>query len=410
MFKVINWLDIKEGLQIALRAILANKMRSVLTTLGIIIGILAVTLMATAIEGINRSFEKSASAFGTKVLYIQKFPWVSEGDWWKMRNRRKLQVTYADVITRRATTISAIAPTVASMKDAKYNSKLMQSIFVTGTTNSYQDASGATLEDGRFFSQEESDGGRPVCTIGANVAEQLFGGADPLGQTIKVAGHPYKVLGVFEKQGGMFGAFTSDNRVYVPIHSFMDNFGSHRDVTLNVKVSDAANIDDSKEELRGIMRNIRHLNANQEDDFSINEQDLLMQVFGTFTAVIAGVGFFITGLSLFVGGIGIMNIMYVSVSERTKEIGIRKAIGARRSAILFQFLVESALICLIGGIIGLLIAYPLSLLANQVLPTAMPISVVVLSLLVSLFVGVVSGFLPAYRASKMDPVDALRYE
>ncbi len=410
MFKVINWLDIKEGLRIALRAILANKMRSVLTTLGIIIGIVAVTMMATAIEGINRSFEKSASAFGTKVLYIQKFPWVSDGDWWRMRNRRKLQVDYADVITRRATTISSIAPTVASMKDAKYDSKIMQSIFVTGTTHNYQDASGATLEDGRFFSQEESDGGRPVCAIGANVSEQLFGGLDPLGQTIKVAGHPYKVLGVFEKQGGMFGAFTADNRIYVPIHSFMDNFGSHRDVTLNVKVSEAATIDDSKEELRGIMRTIRHLNANQEDDFNINEQDLLLQVFGTFTAVIAGVGFFITGLSLFVGGIGIMNIMYVSVSERTREIGIRKAIGARRSAILFQFLVESALICLIGGVIGLIISYPLSLLANQVLPTSMPISVVALSLLVSLFVGVVSGFLPAYRASKMDPVDALRYE
>ncbi|TAK67594.1 MAG: FtsX-like permease family protein [Bacteroidetes bacterium] len=403
-------LDIKEGLRIALRAILANKMRSVLTTVGIIIGIVSVTLMATAIEGVDRSFEKSASAFGAKVLYIQKWPWISGNDWWKFRNRRKLKVEYAEAIERRATTIDAIAPAVATMKDARNGSKLMQGTFVTGTTSSYQDASGTGLEDGRFFSREESDGGRPVCAIGANVAEELFEGSDPIGQSIKVGGHPFRVLGIFEKQGGMFGQFTSDNRIYIPIGAFMNTFGTHRDVTLNVRVTDGVEMENSMEELRGIMRTIRQLEPSEEDDFSINQQDLLTNFFATVTGVIAGVGFFITGLSLFVGGIGIMNIMYVSVSERTKEIGIRKAIGAKRRAILFQFLVEAALICLIGGVIGLIIAYPLSLLVNEVLPTAMPVSVVIIALLVSLMVGVISGFLPAYRASKLDPVDALRYE
>jgi putative ABC transport system permease protein len=196
----------------------------------------------------------------------------------------------------------------------------------------------------------------------------------------------------------------------MPVNSFVTNYGSHRDVTLNVRVAKDVDIDDAKEELRGIMRKVRGLAPAQPDDFNINQQDLLMQIFGVITGVIAGVGFFITGLSLFVGGIGIMNIMFVSVTERTREIGIRKAIGAKRRSILFQFLVESALICLIGGIIGLIIAYPLSLIAGQILPTAMPLSVVFLSLFVSLLVGVISGFMPAYRASKMDPVDALRYE
>lgn len=402
--------EVKEGLLIAFRAIRANKMRSVLTTLGIVIGIVSVTMMATAIEGVNRAFEKSASAFGSKILYVQKWPWVGGDDWWKYRNRKDLKVDYVDYVERHATLADAVAPDVTTVKDARYGARSMLNAFVTGTTSAYQEASGTTILDGRFFSQEESDGGRPVCAIGANVAETLFPAVDPIGQTILVGGYPYKVLAVFEKQGGLFGTFTSDNRIFVPINSFLSHFGSRRSVTINVRVAKDADLEDAKEELRGIMRKARHLQPAQEDDFNINEQELLTQLFSTITGVIAGVGFFITGLSLFVGGIGIMNIMYVSVTERTKEIGIRKAIGARRRSILLQFLVESALICLIGGLIGLAIAYPLSLIANQLLPTAMPISVIFLSLFVSLAVGVVSGFLPAYRASKLDPVDALRYE
>ena len=402
--------EVKEGLIIAFRAIRANKMRSVLTTLGIVIGIVSVTLMATAIEGVDRAFEKSASAFGSKVLYIQKFPWVGNDDFSTYRNRRDMKVEYVQSISQQATLVDAIAPSVLTMKDARFGSRTMLGTFVTGTTNQYQEASGTTIEDGRFFSQEESDGGRPVCAIGANVAETLFPSVDPIGQTMKVGGYPYTVLAVFEKQGGLFGTFTSDNRIFIPIKCFMNQFGTRRDVLISARVVQGVDLEEAKEELRGIMRKVRHLAPGQKDDFNINEQEMLTQIFGTITAVIAGIGFFITGLSLFVGGIGIMNIMYVSVTERTREIGIRKAIGAKRRTILFQFLVEAAVICLIGGVIGLMIAYPLSLIADQILPTAMPISVVAIALLVSLFVGVVSGFLPAYKASKLDPVDALRYE
>lgn len=408
---MISAFELKEGLLVSTRAIRANKMRALLTMIGIAFGIWAVTMMATAIEGVGMAFEKSTSAFGAKVLYVQKFAWASgEEEFWKARNRKNLQVEYADVIARQAKLIDAVAPVVGTARTASAGSRTMLGAFVSGTTAGYQEASGTTIQEGRFFSQEESDGGRPVCVIGADVAETLFPNTDPIDQTVKVGGYPYRILATLEKQGGLFGAFTSDYRIFIPIKSFMNEFGTRRDVSLNVRVSQNADLDDAKEELRGIMRKVRSLAPGQEDDFSINEQEVLLRLFQGITTVIAMVGFIITGLSLFVGGIGIMNIMYVSVTERTREIGIRKAIGARRGTILFQFLAEAAIICLFGGMIGLVVAYPSSLILDQILPTVMPFSVVFIALAVSALTGIISGFLPAFKASKLDPVDALRYE
>lgn len=402
--------EIKEGLRIAFLAIKANKMRSILNTLGIVIGVVSVTMMATAIEGVDRKFAESASAFGANVLYVQKFPWVGHDDWWIYRNRKDITLQVSTEIENNARLVDAVAPNVTTVRSSQYLDKVMKNTFVTGTNEQYIYASATAIKDGRFISQEEAQGGRPVCVIGANIAENLFPNIDPVGKTLKIAGYPYQIIGVLEKQGGLFGIFTADNRAFIPIRSFMNNFGSRRDITINVLAKKGADIDDVKEELRGIIRKARKLGPTAPDDFNINEQDLLIQTFNTITTVIAGVGFFITGLSLFVGGIGIMNIMFVSVTERTKEIGIRKAIGAKRRTILMQFLIESSVICLIGGLIGLAFSYPLSLLANQILPTAMPLSVVFIAISISLVVGIVSGFLPAYKASRLDPVEALRYE
>ena len=402
--------ELKEGLAISFRAIRANKMRSVLTTLGIVIGIVSVTLMSTAIEGVNRAFDRSAKAFGTDVFYVEKFPWVDSEDWATIRNRREFKVSYANQIERKASLAEAVAPVMSTLRPVTYLSNQIDDGRVTGTTSEYLSAAGVTVQDGRFFNAEESAGGRPVCAIGATVAENLFPKEDPIGKTIRVAGHPFTVVGVFEKQGGLFGEFTSDTRIYVPMVSFQSFFGGRRYVTIQVKVSDAKRMEDAKIELEGVMRTVRNIAPGKANDFSINQQEILTQTFAPISLVIASIGLFITGLSLFVGGIGIMNIMFVSVTERTREIGIRKAIGAPRRSILMQFLAESASLCLIGGLIGLIVSYPLSLIVDQFLPTSMPLSIVFISILISLAVGVISGFLPAYRAARMDPVEALRYE
>ena len=403
-------LELKEGLAISFKAIRANKMRSVLTMLGIVIGIVSVTVMATAIEGINRAFEESAAAFGPNVMYVQRFQWASNEDWETIRNRKPLEAYYVDRIQRRATLLNAVAPVVFTGRRVAYGTKSVENAIISGTTDQYIYASGTLLKDGRFFTAEESAGGRLVCVIGGTIVENLFPAEDPVGKTIRVAGHPFTVVGTMEKQGGLFGEFTSDLRIHIPIDAFDTRFGDRHDVMIQVGVADKQKMEDAAIELEGIMRNIRHIAPGKPNDFGINQQEILMQVFGPISLVIASIGLFITGLSLFVGGIGIMNIMFVSVTERTREIGIRKAIGAKRRTILIQFLTEAAALCLVGGLIGLAIAFPLSLIVDQFLPTAMPLSVVFIAILISLTVGLISGFLPAYRAARMDPVEALRHE
>jgi putative ABC transport system permease protein len=408
-------LEIKEGLLIAWDAIRANKLRSVLTTLGIIIGIVTVTSMATAIDALNRAFHDSISILGADVLFVSKINWQThtEQEWLQEIQRPEITLEQARRLEKQMPLAAAIAPTVDSQRSVWYKNHRASQVAIVGTTDQFLTTSGFNIALGRFMSETEVQGGRPVCVIGNDVATNLFPRESPLGKKIKIGEHKLEVIGVLEKRGSFLGMASFDNQVIIPIPQFVFSYWRRPSFDIQVKVRHLEQLDDAKEELRGMLRKIRHVKPTDPDNFSINQQEQFVKTFDAVTGTIAAVGLLITGMSLFVGGIGIMNIMFVSVAERTREIGVRKAIGARRRTILLQFLIEAASICLLGGLAGLGITYALTLLvagAFPYFPITMSLPVMGLAILTSILTGVVSGFLPAWRAARMNPVDALRNE
>ena len=403
--------EIKESVLISLNSIRANKVRSFLATLGIVIGITTVTLLQTAIEGINRAFEKSISAVGADVLYVQKFEWFGKEDWSVYRNRRDIDWQEYEYFADNIAGAESVCPTVGSPATVSYQDYVSESIPVFGTTDEYQRTLGLEVAEGRFFTRRESDGGWAVCVIGYDVKDAFYQNVDPIGKIVQINGHNFKVIGTYAKMGNMLGLFSLDNRIIIPIKSFFKIFGTRRSLTINVKAPSVNALEDTKEEVRAVMKRARRIPVGGKDDFGVNQQEAFKKTYESLTGLIKTIGTAITLLSLIVGSIGIANIMFVSVKERTKEIGIRKAIGARRFTILMQFLIEAVTICVAGGLIGLFIAFPISLVIDAfLLPTAMPLWVVALALIISAVSGIIAGFFPAWSASKLDPVDALRYE
>jgi len=404
--------ELTEGVRIAGGSIRANKMRSSLATLGIVIGIVTVTLMGTAIAGLNGAFLRSISSLGTDVLHVSRFSWFidSYAEWLKAQNRQEITLAQVRAIEGQLTLATAVAPYTEWRAPIRYKKRSSQRVTVVGTTEKFLLTGGVNVAQGRFLLDTEVAGGRPLCVLGSQVASNLFLNDTPLGKSIHLGDYVFEVVGVLERQGSFMGEFSLDNQVIIPVKQMLACFSGRPYFAIQVKAASLERLEESKEELRGVLRKIRRVPPGAEDDFSINQQEMFIEKFHRVAGTIAAVGLFITGLSLFVGGIGIMNIMFVSVAERTREIGIRKAIGARRRTILLQFLIESAGICLLGGLVGLAIAFPLTFAMNQFLPATMSLTAASAALSVALLTGVVSGFLPAWRAARMDPVEALRNE
>jgi putative ABC transport system permease protein len=410
--------ELTESWKIAAAQMAANKTRSMLTALGVIIGIVAVTLMGTAINGISTGFDKSMSVIGDDVLYVSQRPWTRMDDWWNYRDRKKIRTEYADKINRAIagtpnTNLMIAVPTMSLLRSVKAGENSVENVFILGTTADYTLISTLDCSEGRFFSELESRGGAEVCVVGYDVADSLFAGRSALKKKILINGHPFEVIGTLSRQGTFLGIFSLDSIVVIPLPAFKKYFSAKSEADVRVKVRDKTHMADARDELTGIVRRLRSLQPEKKDDFSVNEQQAFKSTLDAVKATIAIAGLFITGLSLFVGAIGIMNITFVSVKERTKEIGTRKALGARRRTILLQFLIESTALCLLGGLIGLAFAYLMCFGISKAFPSfpiQFSVGLVLTSMIVSILTGLFSGFAPAWTASRLDPVVALRYE
>jgi putative ABC transport system permease protein len=409
-FVYIIW----ESVSVAIKALRANKSRATLTTLGIVIGILAVATTMTVSNGLANNFKENISSIGSDVLYVSRMPWIITGNFFRFRNRPRISFEESEELARRLVSSPGVNPFVGTQRNIKFRSTVLESIVIIGTTEKLSMMTTGLPDLGRFFSGTEVENKKLVCVIGAEVRERLFGEVDPLNRKIKIGRSTFRVIGVMEKEGGggFFGGPNLDKRIYVPVTSFLKAFGGlNRDFDVAVKAPDQEKIDEFRYELIGEMRKIRKLKPTDEDNFSINSMDSLMAAYNNVMGVVVLIGFVITSFSLFVGGIGVMNIMLVSVTERTREIGIRKAIGARRKIILTEFLFESCLICIVGGSIGLILSYvTAALIDKMIMPASVSLPVVMTAILVSFIVGIVSGILPALRASRLDPIQALQYE
>jgi putative ABC transport system permease protein len=409
-----NLQELGESLRFAASELRSNKTRGTLTTLGIIIGIVGVITTMTAANGLSNSFKESVSALGSDVLYVSRVPWIITGNFFEFRNRPNLTLKDSEKLEQRLTVALAVNPTAATSKSVKYRSTVVDGIDIIGTTDKHMLVSASVPEFGRFLTSFDVQYKRPVCVIGSSVREKVFGETDPLNKKMKIGRYAFRVIGVMEKQGsaGFFGGPDFDSQIFVPISSFVKVFGgANRNLNIAVKAPPGMPLEDFEYAVIGEMRKIRKLTPTEEDDFAVNKMDALVAMFNNVMGVVVLIGMIITGISLFVGGIGVMNIMFVSVTERTREIGVRKAIGARRRAILSQFLFESSAICLLGGLLGLSAAFGVTEIIDRLLmPASVSLPIVVVALGVSIGTGVVAGLLPAYRASRLDPIEALRYE
>ncbi len=401
--------DLLEGLRISFGALRANKLRAVLTTLGILIGVTTVILMVTVILGLNKAVAGQFSFLGSNTLYISRWDWFSD-NWRQMAKRPVLEAEMADEVRAMSQLAVAVSPFAQTERSVAYRANRLTRVQVMGVSEDYLITNSTRIDLGRFVNQDDVTHNRQVAVIGSGIAEQLFDqNTGPLDQRIDVGGQKFRVIGVNAKMGRFFGQ-NMDDFVIIPISAFTKRFGKRSDMNIVAKAADGAPVEDLEWELRGIMRRVRKLSPVEPNNFGINGQNMIMQAYRQVTGSIYAGGVLIAAISLLVGGIGIMNIMLVSVTERTSEIGLRKALGARRWMVAWQFLLESAAICSLGGLAGVGLAYAGSRAMNNFIPTSMPVWVVGFGIAFSAIVGIFFGLYPALKAARLSPIEALRQE
>jgi putative ABC transport system permease protein len=406
------FISLTEGSKIALSALWANKIRALLTTTCIVIGIVSVTAMNTITDGVDRSFEDSMDMLGRNVVFVEKWPWGFGGEykWWEYRNRREMRMEYVDRLRQLVPSASAVSASASRGTAIRFQDRSADNVQLNGATSSYFETAGLNIAGGRAFTTEEEKRAAKVVILGNSVADVLFPNSDPLNKQVRIRGQRFNVIGLLEEQGNFLGLDDGDNRMLIPISAYGTIYDLRWGIQLSVQFPDEETLQEGEYEVIGAMRLIRGLDPLEDDDFAINQAALFEQEFQGMKVAIYGIGIFLTGLALFVGGIGVMNIMFVSVKERTKEIGIRKAVGAKSWEIQLQFLIESIVICLFGGVIGVILSLGITELINQIFVAYMDWTTVLNAILLCTFIGLLFGYLPSSRAAKSDPIESLRYE
>ena len=400
----------------AINSLINNKLRTFLSLLGITIGIFAIISVFTVLDSLERNIRSSISSFGDDVIYVQKWPWImAKGNypWWKFVNRPVVKYREAKFLDKKLTKAECVVFSAGIRKDVTLYGNLVKNVKIQFVTYDYPKVQNFEISQGRFFTNFETDKGRNKAVVGAGIAEKLSENGNLLNKNIKIAGHKVKVVGVTRKEGNnMFGS-SLDNTILIPLRyaqSIFDTKNESASPLIMIKAKNGVNLIDLKEEIRGYLRAYRHLSPKMDDTFALNQISMISQGFDQVFVMIDLVGIIIGGFSILVGGFGIANIMFVSVKERTKIIGIQKALGAKRNFILLQFLTESVVLSLVGGIIGLLLIFIGTLIANQVIDVMkfhMSFGNIISGILISAVIGIISGFAPARSAAKLNPVEAI---